>query len=279
MHEKLGKCTFQISPGAFFQVNTAGAENLYAVVVDKVKEVAKDPADTVLLDVCCGTGTIGMTCMKEGACGRVVGVDISIPAIDDAKINAELNGFTEAQTRFVASRAEHVLGEELKSLQGGTCSIVAVVDPAREGLHQDVAKTLRLNRGIQRIVYVSCNPTGSLVKDAGLLCAPPTKKYGGLPFVITSARPVDMFPLTDHCEMVLTFDRMSELEMKGEHNKPKAAKKEDNKPKEEDEKPKEDDEKPKGSTQGDETSKEVLADTDARKEEVKSEDVKPESKE
>jgi tRNA (uracil-5-)-methyltransferase len=272
MHEKLGKCTFQISPGAFFQVNTAGAENLYAVVVDKVKEVAKEPAETVLLDVCCGTGTIGMTCMKEGACGRVVGVDISIPAIDDAKINAELNGFTEAQTRFVASRAEHVLGEELKSLQGGTCSIVAVVDPAREGLHQDVAKTLRLNKGIQRIVYVSCNPTGSLVKDAGLLCAPPTKKYGGLPFVITSARPVDMFPLTDHCEMVLTFDRMSESEMKGEHNKPKAAKKEDNKPKE-------DDIKRKGSTQGDETSKEVLADTDAPKEEVKSEDVKPESKE
>jgi tRNA (uracil-5-)-methyltransferase len=75
--------------------------------------VAKDPAETVLLDVCCGTGTIGgMVCMKEGACGRVVGVDISIPAIDDAKITAaELNGFTEAQTQFVASRAELVLAE------------------------------------------------------------------------------------------------------------------------------------------------------------------------
>jgi tRNA (uracil-5-)-methyltransferase len=103
---------------------------------------------------------------REIACGRVV----------DAKINAELNGFTEAQTRFVASRAELVLAEELKTLQGGTSSIVAVVDPAREGLqcHQDVARTLRLNNGIQRIVYVSCNPTGSLVKDAGLLWAPPT---------------------------------------------------------------------------------------------------------
>jgi tRNA (uracil-5-)-methyltransferase len=251
---------------------------LYALVVDKVKEVAKDPAETVLLDVCCGTGTIGMTCMKEGACGRVVGVDISIPAIEDAKINAALNGFTEAQTRFVASRAEHVLAEELKTLQGGTRSIVAVVDPAREGLHQDVAKTLRLNRGIQRIVYVSCNPTGSLVRDAGLLCAPPTKKYGGVPFVITSARPVDMFPLTDHCEMVLTFDRMSE------DNNPKVAKKEADKPKEEDAKPQEVvddkpievDEKRKESTQEDETPKEVSIETDAPKEEAKSEDVKPE---
>ena len=194
-------------------------------------------------------------------------------------INAGWNGFTEAQTRFVASRAEHVLAGELKTLQGGTSSIVAVVDPARDGLHQDVARTLRLNKGIQRIVYVSCNPTGSLVKDAGLLCAPPTKKYGGLPFVITSARPVDMFPLTDHCEMVLTFDRMSESEMKGEGHKPKAAKKEDDKPKEKDDKLIEEDDKPKESTQEEEPSKEVTAETGAPKEEVKSEDVKPESKE
>lgn len=79
--EKLGKCTFQISPGAFFQTNTEGAEVLYQIVVDRIKEVTTDPKQTLLLDVCCGTGTIGLTCLKEGVVGRLVGVDIAEPAI------------------------------------------------------------------------------------------------------------------------------------------------------------------------------------------------------
>ena len=88
-----------------------------------------------------------------------------------------------------------------------------VVDPAREGLHADVVKAIRANQRITRLVYVSCNPTVSLVRDAALFCSPPTKRYTGRPFRITSAQPVDMFPLTNHCEMVMTFDRLSENEM------------------------------------------------------------------
>lgn len=153
--------------------------------------------------------------MKEGVVGKVVGVDISAPAIDDAKINAKLNGYTdEISTRFIAERAESVLGEELKKARSsdGTEKIVAVVDPAREGLHPNVVKALRTSSSIDRIVYVSCNPTGSLVRDAVLLCAPPTKKYRGHPFRPTFAQPVDMFPYSDHCELVMVFDRMSKTE-------------------------------------------------------------------
>lgn len=217
LEEKLGRCNFQISPGAFFQVNTEGAEILYDFVVQQVKEVTSDPQQTLLLDVCCGTGTIGLTCMKEGVVGRVLGVDISEPAIDDAKLNAEKNGWPSEDgggdsalvtTRFVASRAEQVLATEMNEIRKGSFPIVAVVDPAREGLHGDVLRTLRINEKIQRLVYVSCNPTGTLVRDAAILCAPPTKKYPSLPFKPTFARPVDMFPLTNHCEMVMTFDRM-----------------------------------------------------------------------
>lgn len=146
--------------------------------------------------------------------GRVVGVDISAPAIEDAKANAELNGFGSSgseseRTRFVAARAEQVLAKEIRK-EGASTSVIAVVDPARDGLHSDVLKTLRINGKIQRIVYVSCNPTGSLVENAGRLCAPPTKKYPGRPFYPSSAQPVDMFPLTPHCEMVMTFDRLPE---------------------------------------------------------------------
>lgn len=228
--ENLGACKFKVSPGAFFQVNTPGAEVLYNVVVQKVREVVKDDEENkvLLLDVCCGTGTIGLTCVKENVSRHVLGVDISEPAIRDADKNAVLNGFannsdasengesTNNRVRFVASRAEAVLAKELNKCQGDPKEqIVAVVDPAREGLHSDVIKTLRVNESIQRLIYVSCNPTGSLVKDAGLLLQPPTKKYQGLPFKPTFAQPVDMFPMTDHCELVIVFDRMTHGECFG----------------------------------------------------------------
>ena len=109
------------------------------------------------------------------------------------------------------------MGKELRRVNDTKAprSIVAIVDPAREGLHPDVIKALRSTKEIQRLVYVSCNPTGSLVKDTALLCCPATKKYRGLPFKPTRAQPVDMFPLTPHCEMVMTFDRMTAEEAQG----------------------------------------------------------------
>jgi tRNA/tmRNA/rRNA uracil-C5-methylase (TrmA/RlmC/RlmD family) len=81
IEEQLLQSVFQISPGAFFQVTTDGAEVLYKVIIDKVKEVTPNPKDTLLFDVCCGTGTIGLSCLKEGAVSSVVGIDISSPAI------------------------------------------------------------------------------------------------------------------------------------------------------------------------------------------------------
>jgi tRNA (uracil-5-)-methyltransferase len=210
--ESLGQCSFEISPGAFFQVNTAGAEILYRSAVEKVQGAVKSPEKTVLFDICCGTGTIGLTCMKEGVVGRVVGVDISAPAIANAIRNASLNGYDvdceQSKVRFVAERAEKALHHEIRKYQGSDLDFVALVDPARGGLHPDVVRIIRGTEEIKRLVYVSCNPTGSLVCDAGLLCSPPTKRYKGTPFTIVSATPVDMFPLTDHCEMIMVFDRM-----------------------------------------------------------------------
>jgi tRNA (uracil-5-)-methyltransferase len=205
--EKLGECLFQISPGAFFQINTEGAELLFQVVVDRIKEVC--PSDSLLLDVCCGTGSIGMTCVKQGAVSEVVGVDISEPAIADANSNAKLNGLDD-RVRFIASKAELVMSDETFRLRKSDSTVVAVVDPAREGLHPDVIRSIRMTEKIQRLIYVSCNPTGSLLQDAVILCGPPTKRFKGRAFRPTSAQPLDMFPQTDHCEMVVVFDRMTE---------------------------------------------------------------------
>jgi tRNA (uracil-5-)-methyltransferase len=224
LEESLGKCTFQISPGAFFQTNTEGAEVLYNIIVDRIREVTTDPQRTLLLDVCCGTGTIGLTCLKEGVVGKLIGIDIAEPAIADAKINAEKNGYhdesnNEGVTRFVASAAEKIMPEIMKeittSIREGTTTtplVVAVVDPARNGLHAIVVRTLRANERIQRLIYVSCNPVGTLTRDAAMLCGPPTKKYPGRPFKPTRSQPMDMFPMTKHCEMVMTLDRMSKEE-------------------------------------------------------------------
>lgn len=185
-------------------MNTETAETLYNIVVEKVKEVSPNPEETLCFDVCCGTGTIGLTLMKEGAVGKVVGIDIAAPAIEDAKINAELNGFgsDDSKTRFVAARAEHVMMEELKNARKAgklNGKVVAVVDPAREGLHSDVVRALRGFSQIDRLIYVSCNPTGSLLSDSALLCTPASKRYKGRAFKPSLAQPVDMFPYSDHC--------------------------------------------------------------------------------
>ncbi len=183
-------------------------QSFFSPEIDFEKIIALTNACTLLIPFSCGTGTIGLTCMKEGAVGKIIGIDISESAIKDAIKNAEKNGYGGVdEARFIASRAELVMSDETRKVD---CPMVAVVDPARDGLHGDVLRALRNKKKIKRIVYVSCNPTGSLIKDAAALCSPPTKKYFEAPFKITSAQPVDMFPYTSHCEMVMVFDRMTE---------------------------------------------------------------------
>lgn len=55
IEEELLGMRFRVDPGAFFQVNTTAAEVLYSTVRDWV---AADK-NTVVVDVCCGTGSIG----------------------------------------------------------------------------------------------------------------------------------------------------------------------------------------------------------------------------
>jgi len=197
---------------------------------DMKKETNDKKKKVILLDVCCGTGTIGLTCLKEKVVDYVVGIDISQPAIRDAIINAKNNGFHVVtddsdlcddddgvpKVKFIASKAEDVIDSEIKSIYNlydeEDVHIVAVVDPARDGLHSRVLRTLRNTSSIQRIIYVSCNPTGSLINDAKILCSVPTNKYVGIPFRPIVAQPVDMFPWTNHCELVMVLDRNKEFD-------------------------------------------------------------------
>ena len=223
--EKMCGLSFAVSPGAFFQVHTPAAERLYflarALAIEGVKGgltyLSSQPSkreDLTILDVCCGTGTIGLVCAPF--VGRVIGVDIAKEAIEDAERNKALNGETVSNAEFICGKAETLMKEIIKDAQNGRIDgkavkeIVAIVDPPRAGLHPDVIRALRTCKLLKRVIYVSCNPTGSLAQDALKLCVPPrkgTSYASGPPFHPVHAYPFDLFPETQHCEMVMVFER------------------------------------------------------------------------
>lgn len=193
------------------------------------------------MDVCSGTGTIGLSLAKEVK--RVIGVELNADAVEDARENARRNGIANAV--FLASTAEAAMRhvqylagvplqhQELETeapavreqaeaarlhlAEAGVAAdpdepldVVAVVDPPRGGLHPDVIRALRVCAPLRRLVYVSCNPTGSFVENAIRLCKPEGSRKGklaGRPFRLLQAVPVDMFPFTEHFEFVAVFER------------------------------------------------------------------------
>ncbi|XP_018367009.1 PREDICTED: tRNA (uracil-5-)-methyltransferase homolog A-like [Trachymyrmex cornetzi] len=198
IEETLLGMKFRVSPQAFFQVNTLGAEVLYNAAID----LAEPTMDTALLDVCCGTGTIGLCFSKY--CGEVLGVEIIPDAIQDAKENAVKNEIKNCE--FFVGKAEDIL---LPVIQRTTKSnITAIVDPPRAGLHQKALLTLRKSKKLNRLVYISCDPRAAM-RNLIDLARPSSKQYLGEPLVPVKAIAVDMFPHTKHCELILCLERLS----------------------------------------------------------------------
>ncbi|KAK8601505.1 hypothetical protein V6N13_058801 [Hibiscus sabdariffa] len=106
IHDCISNLRFSISPTAFFQVNTLAAEKLYSLA----GEWAGLGPDTLLFDICCGTGTIGLTLAHR--VGMVIGIEMNASAVQDAYKNAEINGIKNC--RFICSKAEDVIGSLLK---------------------------------------------------------------------------------------------------------------------------------------------------------------------
>ena len=173
---------FRISPLSFYQVNRDQAEVLYRLAAEK----ADLKRGETLLDLYCGTGTIGLS-MASGA-GRLIGVEIVPQAIEDAKINAAQNGIENAE--FIcgdAAKAAAVLNErKLKP----DCIIL---DPPRKGCDSSLIDTV-IQMSPSRVVYVSCDPA-TLARDVKLF-----EEKG---HSVVNAVPVDMFPGTPHVETVV----------------------------------------------------------------------------
>ncbi len=177
---------FRISPLSFYQVNRNQAERLYA----KAAEYAGLTGNETVMDLYCGAGTIGLSMAKKAK--EIIGVEIVPEAIEDAKINAELNGIKNA--RFICGDAAQA-AEMLKT--EGIRPDVIILDPPRKGCSPEMVKSAA-DFCPERIVYVSCDPA-TLARDCGL--------FKDLGYTAVKATPVDMFPRTGHVETVALLVR------------------------------------------------------------------------
>lgn len=189
--DQLCGLTFRISPRSFYQVNPVQTEILYSTA----RRFARLTGKERLIDAYCGTGTIGLTmASRAGTVGakEVIGVEVNRDAVQDAKENARRNAIETA--KFYAADAGDFMRELVAK---GESADVVVTDPPRAGCSREFLQSL-LTLAPKRVVYVSCNPE-TLARDLGTLTR------GG--YRVRKIQPVDMFPFTEHCEVVVGLER------------------------------------------------------------------------
>lgn len=187
LEEKLGRLTFHISPGSFFQVNTIQTKVLY----DKVREYASLTGTETVFDLYCGIGTISLYLASQAK--HVIGVESVPSAVEDAKKNAVLNQITNAS--FHLGTAEETVPRLLKQ---NLRADVVITDPPRKGCDARLLETI-IHMSPRKIIYVSCNPA-TLARDLKTLT-----QNGYTPVKV---QPVDMFPHTAHVECVTLMSKV-----------------------------------------------------------------------
>lgn len=183
--ELLGK-KFVISPNSFYQVNHAQCEKLYS----KARDYANLGGDEILLDLYCGVGTIGLTMADRVK--QLVGIEIIPQAIENAKINAELNNIDNA--KFICADAPK--GAEILKSEGIKPDVI-ILDPPRKGCAPSLFDTV-CQMNPKRIVYVSCD-SSTLARDLKIL-----EEKG---YKTKKVSAVDMFPRTPHIETVVLLSK------------------------------------------------------------------------
>ena len=184
---------FRISPLSFYQVNRDQAERLYSIAA----EFADLDKNETLIDLYCGTGTIGLS--MAGRVKKLIGVEIVPQAIEDAKNNAAFNNISNAE--FICADASEA-AENLE--KRGIKADCIIVDPPRKGCDRSLINTI-VRMSPKRVVYVSCDPA-TLARDVHIF-----EEQG---YKLQKATPVDMFPRTTHVETVVL---MTQIEVASYH--------------------------------------------------------------
>ncbi len=184
--DSIGKVKFQISPLSFYQVNPEATLKLYQLAQDFAGLTGKE----VLWDLYCGIGTIGLFMASRAK--KVIGVEIIPDAVENARVNAKLNGITHAE--YYCGKAEDLA---LKLVEQGGEPDVVILDPPRKGCDAKLLQTVA-EVAPKRIVYVSCKPS-TLARDLKYLT-----ENG---YIVKKVVPVNMFPKTEHIECVVQLCR------------------------------------------------------------------------
>ena len=197
---RTGRCTDDVElplylpTRSFFQTNTAVAEELYATARSWAEE--SEPAR--VWDLFCGVGGFALALAAPGR--RVLGVEVSAPAIDGARDAAALMGLDPDLVRFEAGDARVLdpAADPDGSIPGEVEAErpdLLVVNPPRRGIGEHLVTRIEAS-GVERVLYSSCNPR-TLATDLAHL---PSMR-------VVRARLFDMFPHTDHAEVLVELAR------------------------------------------------------------------------
>jgi 23S rRNA (uracil1939-C5)-methyltransferase len=184
--ESMNGLKFRIGPKSFYQTNTRQALELYRIAKDFAGLTGKE----IVYDLYSGTGTIAN--YIASCADKVIGIEYVAEAVQDAKINSEINGI--GNTCFFDGDMKKVLSEAFFASNGKPD--VIITDPPRAGMHEDVIKIIDI-AAPDKIVYISCNPS-TQSRDIQLLSDD---------YYVAGVQPVDMFPHTHHVENVVLLKR------------------------------------------------------------------------
>ena len=182
IEEQINNYRYLISKESFFQINKKQTEKLYDLILNKANLTEKEN----VLDLYCGTGTIGLYVAKNAK--KVIGVELNKEAIEMANKNKALNNINNIE--FICDDAKNII----KNIKYNPDLII--LDPPRSGLYKGMIEDI-IKFNSKRIIYVSCNPI-TLVRDLNIL----KETYN-----IIEVQPLDMFPNTFHCESIAVLER------------------------------------------------------------------------
>ncbi|XP_015787148.1 tRNA (uracil(54)-C(5))-methyltransferase homolog-B-like [Tetranychus urticae] len=193
---------FHVSPDSFFQVNTSGTEVLYNSLFEKLK-IDKD---TVVIDLNCEIGTAIIPIASRVK--KIYGIDPSLSTIDRAYRNAQENGISNCQ--FFQGYILDVLPELFKKLISEK-NVVVITKPKRGGLKNSILNLLREFEPVKQIAYLSSKPDSiNAISNFVYLSKAfrPADNVLGGHFNPITAIPVDLFPQTNHQELIFIFERI-----------------------------------------------------------------------
>lgn len=188
IEETLLGCTFRISARSFFQINPYATEILYSKAIEAAGLTGRE----TLIDLYCGTGTMGIIAASKAK--KVYGIEIVADAVKDARINAKENNVNNIEfLNMDASKgAQAIIRSKIKA-------DAMIIDPPRKGCSKDTIDAI-VKIAPSRLVYVSCDPA-TLARDVKIL----TDKG----YQLAGIQPVDMFPNTTHIETIVLLQRQN----------------------------------------------------------------------